>query len=76
MAKSNSVRTKIAVVLTEIKFVKKEVKEMKQMINDLSNKFVTKNEFDPVKNIVYGAVALILTTVTLAVIGLVVINRI
>ena len=38
---------------------------------DINNKYVSKNEFAPVKSIVYGLVALILTSVAAAVVALV-----
>lgn len=49
--------------------------EMKQLRNDIANlkkEFVTQAEFKPVRNIVYGAVAIILTAVVVAMITLVI----
>ena len=41
-------------------------------IENLEEDFVHKHEFEPIKKAVYGVVALILTTVILAVVGLVI----
>ncbi len=66
---SDSVNTKLAVISTDIGYIKNEVVGIKsQMIGS----FVTKDEFAPVKNLVYGMTALMLSALVLAIIALVV----
>ena len=49
----------------------KDLEEVKSLIN---NNYITRAEFIPVRNIVYGLVGLILTAVTTALITLVVVG--
>jgi len=56
----------------ELKYIRRDLDEIKANFNLLSKRYVTKDEFAPVKNIVYGLVALILTAVVGALITLVV----
>lgn len=51
----------------------KEFKEIKEILKDMDNKYVSKQEFIPIKSIVYGGTGLILTTVVLAIVYLVII---
>ena len=41
----------------------------------LENNYVTKDEFTPIKNLVYGLVGLILTGVVMALLGLVILHK-
>lgn len=50
-----------------------EVKELKA---GLESKFVTQEEFKPVKSIAYGLVKIILTVVVLGLLGLVIISKV
>lgn len=61
--------TDIGIIKSEVSAVKKIVDEIKKMIEE---KYVTKIEFEPIKKIVYGMVAVILGTVLVAIIALVV----
>lgn len=58
---------------------KATIKEVYNIVNRLEEKmdktFVTKDEFNPVRNIVYGATTLILSSVVIALLGLVMINK-
>lgn len=49
--------------------IDESIKEIKA---DLSSHYVTKQEFEPIKKLVYGVAALILSTVVVAVLALVV----
>ena len=49
-----------------------DVRELKKGLGDMKSKFVTKEEFEPIKRLVYGAVGLILVAVVGALIALVV----
>lgn len=57
-----------ALVAKDVEYLKRDVAEMK---SDLKGKFVTTDQFEPVKKIVYGLVALILTGVVVAILGLI-----
>lgn len=53
--------------------VKESLKKLADQIVKLENKYVTKDTFDPIKRIVYGAIGLILVAFMTAVITLVII---
>ena len=61
--------TRIAVMANDIQYVKKAVDDL---ILKVDHSYVTKEEFTPVKNLVYGLVSLILIAVFGALIALVV----
>lgn len=56
-------------IANDITYIKDDVKEIK---DTLKGSYVTKDEFEPVKRIVYGLVGLILVSVVGAVMGLVI----
>lgn len=68
---SDGVETKIAVLQTDLTYLKDRVDEISDKLDE---KFVTQVEFDPIRKLVYGIVALILTAVVGAIVS-VVINR-
>ena len=53
----------------DIEYILKEMKEIKQLVSD---HYVTKIGFDPIKKIVYGLVALVLTSVFVGILALVI----
>lgn len=55
--------------LGDIKYIRRDLDDIKER---LDTKFVTKDEFRPVKNIVYGMVTIILTAVIGAIVALVI----
>jgi len=65
----NGLTTNVAVILSEMKTVKDDVREIK---DKLEKDYVTEDEFAPVKNIVYGMVGTILLAVIGALIALVI----
>lgn len=69
MGKIQGSETKFAVMAKDIEFIRQEVTEIKGRID---GHFVTREEFDPVKKVVYGMVGLILVAVAGALIALVV----
>jgi hypothetical protein len=75
MPKTNGFDTKIAVLQTDVSYIKKSVDELS---DKLEEKYVTQDEFkaklEPMGKIVYGIVAVILTTVVGALLSTV-INR-
>jgi len=58
----------ITVVHNDITNIKEDVKEIKDTIK---NDFITETEFDPVKKVVYGLVAIILVAVVGALVALI-----
>lgn len=59
----------LAVIATDIGYMKRDIADIKNTVTD---SYVTKSEFLPVRNAVYGFVGLILVAVVGAVISLVV----
>ena len=50
------------------------IKQVEEINEKLDKMFVTKSEFDPIKNVVYGMIGLILVAVAGALIRLILIN--
>lgn len=55
--KKSSSEMESGIILTKISYIENDVRELKEM---MSSGYVTKQEFEPVKRIVYGLVSLIL----------------
>lgn len=68
MPKKNDDGVQAAVMANDISYIKAEVTEIK---NKLEADYVTRQELDPIKKIVYGIVALVLTAVVGGVLALV-----
>ena len=64
----NGLTTNVAVILSEMKTVKEDVKDIKEK---LDKDYVTQDQFTPVKNIAYGLVSTILLAVIGALVALV-----
>ena len=64
-------KTEIAVMSNDIGYIKSTIVQMDKKFDNLANQFVTRNEFNPVRNIVYGAVSLILTAALIALLTLI-----
>jgi hypothetical protein len=58
----------LAIIATDIKYIKQEVRDISDR---LDKDYVTQDEFDPVKRIVYGMVSVVLLAVLGAVVALV-----
>lgn len=58
-----------AVIQLDIVYIKQSVLDIKKMIGD---KYVTRDEFDPIKRIVYGMVSLVLVSFVGAVLALII----
>lgn len=67
--KSHKEDTQIAVMANDISYIKKSIDDMNSR---LDRHYVTKDEFDPIKKLVYGMVALVLSGIVTAVMTLVV----
>lgn len=66
---TKSDETKLAVMQNDLTYIKEKLNAVD---NKVSSHYVSKEEFEPVKNIVYGLVTLILVAVVGALIALVV----
>lgn len=69
MTDSNGNRTKLAVIQNDITYIKEKLNSVDEKV---SNHYVTKEEFDPVKKLVYSVVGIILIAVVGALTSLVV----
>lgn len=67
MPQSND--TKVALIQNDVTYIKEKLNAVDQK---LSTHYVTKEEFEPIKKIVYGVVSLILVAVVGALVALVV----
>lgn len=65
----NSDETKLAVMQNDITYIKEKLNTVDQKV---STHYVSKEEFEPIKKIVYGLVSLILIAVVGALVALVV----
>ena len=65
----DSLQTQVAVLTQATMDIKSDVTEIK---TKLDSRYVSKDEFEPIKKLVYGVVGLILTTVIGALLALVV----
>ena len=59
-------------MVTDILYIKKDLEEIKTR---LDSKYVSTEAFDPVKRLVYGLVALMLSSVVMSIIMLVVVKK-
>lgn len=67
-SQSDTIDTKLAVMANNIEYIKSDIIEIK---NQLKADYVTREEFGPIKKIVYGLVSLILVAVVGAMITLI-----
>ena len=58
--KDNTIGETLAVLSTDIKYIKDDLHSLHTQLQET---YVTKNEFDPIKKVVYGLVTIILTAV-------------
>jgi hypothetical protein len=68
----------LAVACNDINNIKNNLAEIKTDIKDIKEtldaRYITKEEFDPIKKIVYGLVGIMLTAIALAIVKLVVLK--
>lgn len=69
MTNNQSDETKLAVIQTDLTYIKEKLNAVD---NKVSSHYVSKEEFEPIKKIVYGLVSLILIAVVGALVALVV----
>lgn len=72
MTAKESQETKIALIAKDINYMKEKLDEVDGKLN---SHYVTKEEFEPIKKVVYGLVGIILVAVVGAVVSLVVTSR-
>lgn len=72
MTAKESQETKIALIAKDINYMKEKLDEVDGKLN---SHYVTKEEFEPIKKVVYGLVSIILVAVVGAVVSLVVTSR-
>lgn len=65
-------RVTLGVIHADVKNMKEALIEIKQIIASFKNDYITKEEFAPVKAIVYALVGLVMTGFVLALIALVI----
>lgn len=58
----------LEVIANDISYIKRDVVDIK---NSLEKEYVTQDQFDPIKKIVYGMVSVMLTTVVVGLLTLV-----
>ena len=68
---SKEALVQLAILGNDVTYIKTAIDRLEKMIDD---KYVTKTEFEPIKRIVYGTTALILTAVCIALLALVIKN--
>ncbi len=64
----NSIETTVAVILTKVNYIEAEVKDIRAK---LEREYVTQDQFEPIRKVVYGLVSITLLSVVGAVIALV-----
>lgn len=68
----NNIEVDQAVLMNEVKYISKRVDELTAKFDNMESRFVTQEEWKPIKNIVNGVVALLLTSVVVALVALVI----
>jgi ABC-type phosphate transport system permease subunit len=68
-SRAQTIDTRLAVMSTDIRYMRQDVNEIK---NNVVHGYVTKEEFDPVRRIVYGMVTVILLSFVGAIVALVI----
>lgn len=69
MNKKDDIQTSLALLSQDIRYIQKDIMEIKAKIE---NDYVTREEFDPIKKISYGLIAIVLTSFIAAVLSLIV----
>ena len=69
MTENNKDEVKLAVIQNDLTYIKEK---MNAIDTKVSNNYVSKEEFEPIKKIVYGVVSLILVAVVGALVALVI----
>ncbi len=62
----------LGILINSVESLKSDIKELKEKFDKLGDKYVTKIEFTPVRNVVYGMVGLFLVGILTAILKLVI----
>jgi len=66
-----SEETQLAVITTNVEYLRTSIDELKADVKLWKNDFVTKTEFKPVRMLTYGGAGIILTTAVLGLVSLI-----
>lgn len=61
-----------AVLMSKFEYISRSLDQLKTQIDELPSKFVSQDEFKPIKSVVYGVVGLLLTSIVVAITSLVI----
>lgn len=64
-------KTDMAILKTKVEYIERGIDSIKGQLADMQKRYITKEEFEPVKKIVYGLVSLILVSVIGAIVALI-----
>lgn len=70
-SETGNLSTQLAVLISKVGYIETEVKDITKK---LESSYVTQDQFEPVKNVVYGLVSIILLAVVGALVGLVILK--
>lgn len=70
-SETGNLSTQLAVLINKVGYIETEVKDITKK---LESSYVTQDQFEPVKNVVYGLVSIILLAVVGALVGLVILK--
>lgn len=62
----------VAATAKDTEYIRKELSELRHNTDRMMNEFITRQEFDPIKRLVYGAVGVILMAFLVAIAALVI----
>lgn len=71
-AHNDNTGTRLARIDERTEFMARAIKEIKDELKDIDKKYVTKDQFLPVRNLVYGLASLLLTSIVGAIIALII----
>lgn len=63
-------KVKLAVLATNIDHIKNDISDIKEQFKDFDKKYVSEEEFDPVKKAVYGMIGVMLTSILVTIIAI------
>jgi len=61
-----------AVLMSKFEYISRSLDQLKVQIDELPARFVSQDEFKPIKSVVYGVVGLLLTSIVVAITSLVI----
>ena len=61
-----------AVLMSKFEYISRSLDQLKIQIDELPSRFVSQDEFKPIRSVVYGVVGLLLTSIVVAITSLVI----